>query len=109
MKAASPVVYGQAMLGIGRSVSGVVVRGIDPDAGDGVIDIEKHLKSGSLADLGRPQPITLPADEGGGTVELPGIMIGQELARQLGVGAGRRGERHLAARHARARPAWCRA
>ena len=37
VKAASPVVYGQAMLGIGRAVSGVVVRGIDPDAVDGVV------------------------------------------------------------------------
>jgi lipoprotein-releasing system permease protein len=88
VKAASPVVYGQAMLGIGRAVSGVVVRGIDPDAVDGVIDIGKHLKSGSLAELSRPQSITLPADEGGGKVDLPGIVIGQELARQLGLGPG---------------------
>src|SRR4029453_18573233 len=72
-KAASPVIYGQAMLGIGRSVSGVVVRGIDPAQADAVIDVGRHLKSGSLAELGRPQSITLPADEGGGTVELPGI------------------------------------
>ena len=86
--AAAPVIYGQAMLGIGRSVSGVVVRGIDPTDAGGVLDIERHLKSGSLEALGRPQPITLPPDEGGGTVELPGIIVGQELARQLGVGPG---------------------
>src|SRR5262249_53484825 len=88
VQAASPVVYGQAMVGIGRAVSGVVVRGVDPDAGDGVIDLGKHLKSGSLADRGRPQTITLPDDEGGNKVELPGIVVGQELARQLGVGPG---------------------
>jgi len=76
------------MLGIGRAVSGVVVRGIDPEAIDGVIDLGKHLKSGSVAELGRPQSITLPGDEGGGKVELPGIVIGQELARQLGIGPG---------------------
>jgi lipoprotein-releasing system permease protein len=86
--AASPVLYGQAMLGLGRSVSGVVVRGIDPATAGGVIDVAKHLVSGNLADLGKPQPITLPEDEGGGRVELPGILIGQELARQLGVGPG---------------------
>jgi lipoprotein-releasing system permease protein len=86
--AAAPVIYNQAMLGIGRSVSGVVVRGIDPADAGSVIDIERHLKSGSLEALGRPQSITLPADEGGGTVELPGIIVGQELARQLGVGPG---------------------
>jgi lipoprotein-releasing system permease protein len=88
VKAASPVVYGQAMVGIGRSVSGVVVRGIDPAQATAVIDVGRHLKSGSLAELGRPQSITLPAEEGGGTVELPGIVIGQELARQLAVGPG---------------------
>ncbi len=88
VRAAAPVVYGQAMLGLGRSVSGVVVRGIDPAESDGVIDLGGHLVSGRLDDLGRPQTITLPAEEGGGTVELPGILIGQELARQLAVAPG---------------------
>lgn len=86
--AASPVLYGQAMVGLGRSVSGVVVRGIDPGTASGVIDVAKHLVSGTLEDLGRPQTITLPEEEGGGRVELPGILVGQELARQLGVGPG---------------------
>lgn len=86
--AASPVLYGQAMLGLGRSVSGVVVRGIDPATADGVIDVGRHMTSGSLAALGTPQEITLPEDEGGGRVELPSLLIGQELARQLGVGPG---------------------
>lgn len=86
--AASPVLYGQAMVGLGRSVSGVVVRGIDPGTASGVIDVAKHLVSGTLEDLGKPQTITLPEEEGGGRVELPGILVGQELARQLGVGPG---------------------
>jgi lipoprotein-releasing system permease protein len=86
--AVSPVVYGQAMLGLGRSVSGVVVRGIDPAGAASVIDVGRHLKSGSLADLGRPHRVARPPDEGGGTVELGGILIGEELARQLGVAEG---------------------
>jgi lipoprotein-releasing system permease protein len=86
--AVSPVVYGQAMLGLGRSVSGVVVRGIDPGGAASVIDVGRHLKSGSLADLGRRHQVARPADEGGGTVELGGILIGEELARQLGVAEG---------------------
>jgi lipoprotein-releasing system permease protein len=86
--AASPVLYGQAMVGLGRSVSGVVIRGIDPATASGVIDVGKHLVRGTLDDLGKPQTITLPEEEGGGTVELPGILVGQELARQLGVGPG---------------------
>jgi lipoprotein-releasing system permease protein len=86
--AVSPVVYGQAMLGLGRSVSGVVVRGIDPGGAASVIDVGRHLKSGSLADLGRPHSVPRAPDEGGGTVELGGILIGEELARQLGVAEG---------------------
>ncbi len=86
--AAAPVIYGQAMLSLGRSVSGVVVRGIDPAHAGQVIDVEDHLRGGTLAGLGRPHEITLPDEEGGGKVELPGILLGQELARQLGVAPG---------------------
>jgi lipoprotein-releasing system permease protein len=86
--AASPFIYGQAMLTIGRSVSGVVVRGIDPVSAGGVVDVERHLLSGSLAALGERHRVTLPPDEGGGSVELGGVLVGQELARQLGVAVG---------------------
>ncbi|HLK10467.1 MAG TPA: lipoprotein-releasing ABC transporter permease subunit [Candidatus Binatia bacterium] len=86
--AAAPFVYGQAMIALGRSVSGVVVRGIDPARAGSVVDVERHLRSGSLAALGERHRIVLPADEGGGTVELGGLLVGQELARQLGVAPG---------------------
>ena len=63
--AASPVVYGQAMLGIGRSVSGRRrARHRSRRQRAAVIDVGSHLKSGSLAELGRPQPITLPRRRG---------------------------------------------
>jgi len=88
VSAVSPVVYGQAMLGLGRSVSGVVVRGIDPASAGAVIDVGRHLKSGSLDGLGRPHRVPRAPEEGGGTVELRGILIGKELARQLGVAEG---------------------
>ena len=86
--AVSPVVYGQAMIGIGRSVSGVVVRGIDPASATAVIDVGKHLRTGSVEELGRTHRVARAPDEGGGTVELGGILIGEELARQLGVAEG---------------------
>lgn len=86
--AAAPFVYGQAMLAVGRSASGIVVRGIDPKAAGEVVDVERHLASGSLAALATTHPVTLPPDEGGGRVELPGILVGTELARQLGIAAG---------------------
>jgi lipoprotein-releasing system permease protein len=86
--AAAPFVYGQAMLTVGRAASGVVVRGIDPAAAGAVVDVESHLESGSLAGLASAHPVTLPPEEGGGRVELPGLLIGAELARQLGVAVG---------------------
>ena len=86
--AAEPFVYGQAMIAVGRSAAGVVVRGIDPQMAGAVVDLERHLENGTLAVLATPHPITLPPEEGGTKVELPGLLIGAELARQLGVGTG---------------------
>jgi len=86
--AAAPFVYGQAMLTVGRSAAGVVVRGVDPVAAGAVVDVERHLESGSLAALAAPHPVKLAPEEGGGTVELSGVLLGAELARQLGVAAG---------------------
>jgi lipoprotein-releasing system permease protein len=86
--AAAPFVYGQAMLAVGRGASGVVVRGIDPTSAGAVVDVERHLRSGRLAALAEAHPVTLPPEEGGGAVELPGLILGTELARQLGLGAG---------------------
>jgi len=86
--AAAPFVYGQAMLAVGRSAAGVVVRGIEPATAGAVVDLERHLESGNLAELASSKPVTLPLEEGGGKVELPGIVIGAELGRQLGVARG---------------------
>lgn len=85
---AAPFVYGQAMLSIGRSVSGVIVRGIDPESAGGVVDVERHLTSGTFAELGRTHRVTLTPEEGGGSVELGGVLIGAELARQLALAPG---------------------
>jgi lipoprotein-releasing system permease protein len=86
--AADRFVYGQAMLAVGRSASGVVVRGIDPHVEGQVVDVARHLKAGSLDGLATPHPVTLAPDEGGGRVELAGILVGAELARSLGVATG---------------------
>ena len=86
--AAAPFVYGQAMLAVGRSAAGVVVRGVDPETAGAVVDVERHLENGSLAALTEAHPVTLAPDEGGGTVQLAGVLLGAELARQLGVARG---------------------
>lgn len=83
--AAAPVVYGQAMVSVERGVSGVVIRGVDPETGGGVIDLERYLKVGQLADLGSLHPMTVTVDGEPREVELPGLIIGEELGRQLAV------------------------
>ena len=82
--AASPSIYGQVMLTSGPRVSGVVVRGVDPDKVNQVVDIERYIKEGSLQSLKQPQPLQVQ----GRTILLPGVIIGIRLANQLGVFLG---------------------
>jgi lipoprotein-releasing system permease protein len=82
--AASPSIYGQVMLTAGPRVAGVVVRGVDPDRVNEVIDIQKYMTAGSLQNLKQPQ--SLRVDDR--TVLLPGLIVGSRLANQLGVFPG---------------------
>ncbi len=75
IESSTPFVYGQAMLGSGAKGHGVVVRGIEPDIGIGMTDILKNIKGGSID--------ALKKDTG-----TPGIIIGRELLRNLGLFAG---------------------
>ena len=93
--AAAPLVYSQVMLSSGQSVSGVVVRGVPPDLEEAVIDLQAHLTSGSLAGLGAPFEVLIEgsdkdADKNGrpDTTTLTGVILGQELAKQLGLAIG---------------------
>jgi len=71
---ASPFIYNQVMLTSKANVSGVVIRGIDPDSAVEVTNIGRAIKEGSLSEL-KTQ---------GGDGATPGIIIGRELARHLG-------------------------
>jgi lipoprotein-releasing system permease protein len=82
--AASPTIYGQVMLTAGPRVSGVVVRGVDPDRVNAVVHIERYIRDGSLAGLKTQHPIQVEDR----TVLLPGIILGERLANQLGVFPG---------------------
>jgi lipoprotein-releasing system permease protein len=86
--AAAPVVYGQAMVSTERGVSGVVLRGVDPETGGSVIDVERYLTVGRLGDLGAMHDAPVPVEGEERRVELPGIIIGNELARQLAIFSG---------------------
>jgi lipoprotein-releasing system permease protein len=71
----SPVVYGQVMLRFGSRASGVVVRGIAPEIERDTTDILGKLKAGSVNGLKETEGI-------------PGIIIGRELLRNLGLFVG---------------------
>jgi len=71
---ASPFIYNQVMLTSKANVSGVVIRGIDPDSAAEVTNIGRTIMEGSLGDLKKQ----------GGDRGVAGILIGKELARQLG-------------------------
>ncbi len=71
----APFIFGQVMLRHGSRALGVVVRGIDPLTGTDTTDILKNLRAGSLLDLN-------------GESDVPGIIIGRELLRNLGLFVG---------------------
>ena len=73
---ATPFIYTEVMLSAGGGVKGVVLRGIDPQSAPSVLSMLRQMRSGSAADLERE-----------GT---PGLIIGEELAKRLGLGMGRR-------------------
>ena len=83
---AEPFVYGQLMLTTPEHFAGVLVRGIVPSAAANP-DLASRLRSGSIEQLERH--FAVPLQEGrGATAQLPGIIVGGELARQLGVHVG---------------------
>lgn len=82
--AASPSVVGQVMVTAGSRVSGVVVRGVDPDRVGKVIDIQRFIKEGSLEALKTRRAVEID----GRSVRLPGLILGSRLAGQLGVMVG---------------------
>ncbi|MDA8383518.1 MAG: lipoprotein-releasing ABC transporter permease subunit [Betaproteobacteria bacterium] len=71
--ASAPYVSAEGMLSYDGSVQGVAVRGVMPKEEDRVEDVSAHMKAGTLNDL-RPGAF--------------GIVLGSELARNLGVGLG---------------------
>jgi lipoprotein-releasing system permease protein len=80
--AATPFIYSQAMLKNGGSVTGIVLRGLSTEDAQKVINLGK-IREGKLDDLGnegRKIPGLKPE-----LTDLPGILIGRELAKNLGV------------------------
>ena len=77
--AATPFIYTQIMLRSPFGVSGAVLRGIDPESAGGAIKI---LKDSGLQNLKQIK------GRGNSKSFVPGIILGKELARNLGVVKG---------------------
>lgn len=80
--AATPFIYSQALLKNGNSVTGVVLRGLSLADALKVISLGK-IREGSLDPLagnGKKMPGLRPE-----IADLPGIVIGRELAKNLGI------------------------
>ncbi len=71
--ASSPFILGQVMVSYQRSARGVAVKGVDPLLEEKVSDIRMHMKEGDFDFIGG---------------DVPGIIIGRELARSLGIFVG---------------------
>jgi lipoprotein-releasing system permease protein len=71
----TPFVYSEVMLSTRNGVKGVVLRGIDPATSDSVLSLSKDMVSGNVINL----------EATGGS---PGIIIGSELAKRLGLSQG---------------------
>jgi lipoprotein-releasing system permease protein len=69
---ATPFIYTEVMLSSESNVTGGVIKGIDPDQEGRVTDLSRNMKAGHLQDLK-------------GESDSPGIILGVELAKQLGV------------------------
>ncbi|MBT8407773.1 MAG: lipoprotein-releasing ABC transporter permease subunit [Deltaproteobacteria bacterium] len=79
--AATPFIYTQAMINSRQAISGAVLRGLEPETAGKVINLPKNMRSGSLEELAAEK-------KSGGTRSSPGIILGNELARNLGVSRG---------------------
>ena len=80
--ASTPFIYSQAMLKRGGSVTGIVLRGLSTEDALKVIHLGK-IREGKFEDLvneKRNLPALKPELTG-----LPGILVGRELAKNLGV------------------------
>jgi lipoprotein-releasing system permease protein len=80
---AAPSVVGLALIYTNRNDAFITIKGIDPALEVDVTDIRPSMRQGRLEDL---TPRTL--DDG--NEELPGILLGQDLAGKLGVSVGDR-------------------
>ena len=77
VEATTPYIYGQALISSATHSTGVVLRGIDAASAMRVLSIGQKMIAGQLTDLDA-------------SFEVPAIVLGRDMARQLQVGVGDR-------------------
>jgi lipoprotein-releasing system permease protein len=77
VEGASPAVYGKALISSSTSSALATVKGVRPETEKTVTELGRQVHEGKLDDL-------VPAAEG----QLPVVLLGQDLANGLAVGAG---------------------
>jgi lipoprotein-releasing system permease protein len=92
--AAAPFIFKQVLVTSKTGVQGIILRGIQPSQETQVTDLQGNMKYGDLADLTHPINSSAtssrePDDStSSSSPQLPGIILGQELAFRLGVFVG---------------------
>lgn len=90
VEAAAPFVFNEMMVARGQQLSGVLVKGVDPERVHRVLDLTQHIeqprriRSGEMPGLLRPS-----TDEKGRSLgRMPGLILGRVLAEKLNVKVG---------------------
>lgn len=90
--AATPFISKQVLLTTQSGARGALIRGIDPQREATVTELAKHLSTGALTHLSQPVEVKrLPAENPNSPAveaEIPGIILGKELAEELGISVG---------------------
>jgi len=74
--ASTAFIYTQVMINNSGAVSGAVLRGVDPESAGAVVTFKSMIKDGSITSLGKKVD------------GIPPIIIGAELAKQIGAHPG---------------------
>jgi lipoprotein-releasing system permease protein len=80
---ATPFILTQVLLNTPQKVTGAVLRGLEVDSARRVIILDRIIRTGSWKALEAPA-----GDKAEAGASLPGIILGQELAKQLGLSLG---------------------
>ncbi len=72
----TPFIYTQVMINNSGAVSGAILRGVDPESAGAVVTFKNMIKDGSITSLGEKVD------------GIPPIIIGGELAKQIGAHPG---------------------